>query len=447
MERRSLEEIKQMIEMGQESRQQLEQYIDLTHPADLADILEQLNEEERNILFSLLPVELASETLAETEESHQEGLIESLDDEALQEVFEELSDDDATDIVQELSDHQAERVMRVIDAEDLEEIQTLMKYGDDTAGGVMTGELVSVEMGLTAAQAIRQVRLKGQDIQYFFSVYVVDEHGLLMGRVSVTDLILADPKTPISRIMETDVVKVPPEMDQEEVARIMSRYNLVSLPVVEESGKLLGRVTVDDVIDIIEEEQAEDLLRLGGVDEAESVERPGVLSSIRSRLPWLSLNLGLILIAAQVIHLFLDVLEREVILAMFLPVVAGIGGNTSIQSLAVTLRRIILDGTPALRNWRMIAKELLVGLFNGFIICLLVGLAVYFISSNNLRLASIVSLATWVTMFVGGFIGALIPIALKSMGFDPAVSSGFITNLTDMISFFLLLSLSAMLLF
>ena len=446
MEKKILEEIKQMIEMGPANKDRLQEFVSSTHPADLADILEQLEEEERKTLFSLMPTEVASDTLAETKESKQEGLIESLDDEALHEVFEELSDDDATDIVQELSEQQAERVMRVIGAEELEDIQTLLKYGDDTAGGVMTGELVKVKMDLTAAEAIEQVRSQGRDIEYFFSVYVVDERNVLQGRISVTGLILADPQVPISQIMETDVVKVPPEMDQEEVARIMARYNLVSLPVVDDSGTLLGRVTVDDVIDIIEEETTEDLLRLGGVDEAENIEHPGFLSSIRSRLPWLSLNLGLILIAAQVIRLYLEVLEREVLLAMFLPVVAGVGGSTSTQSMAVTLRRIILEGKPALRNWRMILKEVLLGMFNGFLISVLVGVVVYTLRSDNLQLAVIVSLATWLTMSIASLIGSLIPICLKAFGFDPTVSSSFITTLTDLISFFLLLGLGALIL-
>ncbi len=446
MEQKKVEEIKKMLEMGHRAKARLQEFVGSSHPADLADILERLEEEERKTLFSLLPAEVASETLAETEDSKQEELIESLDDEALHEVFEELSDDDATDIVQELSEQQAERVMRVIDDEDLEDIQTLMKYGYDTAGGVMTAELVSVNMDLTAAEATEQVRLQGRDIQYFFSVYVVDENNVLKGWISVTDLILADPRSPISGIMETEVVKAPPEMDQEEVARIMARYNLVSLPVVDDTGRLLGRVTVDDVIDIMEEETTEDLLRLGGVDQAENVEHSGFLSSIRNRLPWLSLNLCFILIAAQIIRVYIEVLEREVILAMFLPVVAGIGGNTSIQSLAVTLRRLILDGRPALTNWRMLLKELLVGLFNGLIISILVGLVVFFLRLENPQLAIIVALATWLTMSMAGLIGAFIPILLKSLGFDPTVSSGFITNLTDMISFFLLLSLSAILL-
>jgi magnesium transporter len=446
VERNVLEEIKRMIESGPGAGKQLEEFLGTTHPADLADILEQLDEEERKILFGLLPAEVASETLAETEESHQEELIESMDDETLQEVFEELRDDDATDIVQELSEQQAERVMRVIDVEDLEEIQTLMKYSDDTAGGVMTGELVSVKKDLTSAEAIEQVRQKGRDVQYFYTVYVVDEQNVLSGRVSLTDLILADPKALISEIIETDVVKVPPEMDQEEVARLMSRYNLVSLPVVDENGVLLGRVTVDDVIDIIEEEQAEDLLRLGGVDEAESIEHRDFFSSIRSRLPWLSLNLGFILIAAQIIGLYIEVLEREVLLAMFLPVVAGIGGSTSTQSLAVTLRRIILDGKPALGNWQVIFKEVLVGMFNGFVICILVGAVVFILRPANLNLAMIVALATMFTMSIASFIGTTIPILLKTLGFDPTVSSSFITTLTDLISFLLLLSLGALIL-
>ncbi|MEA2062289.1 MAG: magnesium transporter [Gemmatimonadota bacterium] len=446
MKSENTEQIRRMLDSGAGAEERLQEYLGSIHPADLADILEGLEEEERKSLFGLLPVEIASETLAETEEARQEELIESLDDDTLHEVFEELSDDDATDIVQELSEDQAERVMRVIDAEDLEEIQTLMKYGDETAGGVMTTELISARMDMNASETIEQVRLQGRDIQYFFSVYVVDERNVLQGSISLNDLILADPEASISQVMETDMVNVPPEMDQEEVARIMGRYNLVSLPVVDESGCLLGQVTVDDVIDIIEEEAAEDILRFGGVDEDEDVEYAGLLSSVRSRLPWLCLNLGFVLIAAQIIGVFLEVLEKEVVLAMFLPVVAGIGGSTSTQSMAVTLRRLILDGKGLSSNRRMIVRELMVGLLNGLVICLLVGIVVFVLRVGNPHLAIVVALATWVTMIVAGLIGSVIPIVLKLFGFDPMVSSSFITTVTDIISFFLLLGLGAIIL-
>jgi len=423
---------------------ELLEIIKTIHPADLADIVEQMDEDERKAFFNLLPPEIASEILTETREEDQEEVIKGLDDETIHEVFEELSDDDATDIVQELSEEEAERVLRVIHPEDREDIQTLMKYEEDTAGGVMTAELVSVDMSMSAAEAIGKVREQGREIR-FFTVYVVDKKSVLRGTLSVQQLILADPKIHISEIMDTDLLSVPPEMDQEEVARLMSRYNVVSIPVVDKSGVLIGRVTVDDVIDILEEEATEDLFRMSGVDEDESIERVGVFHSVRSRLPWLCLNLCFIFIASQVIGLFIKVLEKVVVLAMFLPVVAGIGGNTSTQSLAVTLRRLILDGALKGRKRRVVLHEATVALLNGLVISLIIFAVAYLIQKNS-YLALIVGCAAWISMTLAGFMGAFIPIALKALGFDPTVSSTVITNLTDIISFFLLLGLSALLL-
>jgi magnesium transporter len=440
----TIEEVRRLLELGESGQKELIELIGSTHPADLADITEQLNEEERKNFFSILPAEIASQTLAETREEDQEELIKSMDDQTLHEVFEELPDDDATDIVQELSEEEAQRVMSVIDEEDREEIQSLMRYGEDTAGGVMTAELVSVDMRLTAREAIEEVRKQGQEIQ-FFAVHVVDRIRKLRGIISVRDLILADPKTQVSEIMNTEFVSVPPEMDQEEVARLLGRYNLVSIPVVDNTGKLLGRVTVDDVIDILEEEVTEDFFRMSGVHENESVETYGMFHSVRSRLPWLFLNLGFIFISAQIIGLYIDVLEKVTILAMFLPVVAGIGGNTSTQSLAVTLRRLILDESINERRRRVLMHEALVGLMNGLVVSLIVLLIVYLIQ-GNIHIAMIVGVAVWISMTLASFIGAFIPIVMKAFGLDPTVSSTVISNFTDMIGFFLLLSLSALLL-
>ena len=280
----TLEEIREMLQAGDDGLEYLLAAVQNIHPADLADLVENLEDEERKTFFSLLPAEIASETLTETREEDQEELIRNLDDQALMELFEELSDDDATDIVQELSEQQAARVLRVIDKEDREDIQTLMTYEEDTAGGVMTSELVSVETGITAAEAIARVRKLGQEIQ-FFTVFVVDRENKLRGTLSTTSLILADPQARIADIMQTDIISVPPEMDQEQVAHMLARYNLVSIGVVDKDGRLLGRVTVDDVMDILEEEATEDIFRMSGVNEEESVETLGVFQSVRYRFP------------------------------------------------------------------------------------------------------------------------------------------------------------------
>ncbi|HLA40338.1 MAG TPA: magnesium transporter [Candidatus Glassbacteria bacterium] len=439
-----IEKVRELISSGPEGQTLLAGMIEDTHPADLADIIERLSEEERKVLFELMPAEVASETLAETRDDHQEQIIKSLDDQTLQEVFEELSDDDATDIVQELSEFQADRVLRVIDREDREDIQTLLKYPEESAGGVMTSEVVAINIQLTALEAISEVRKQGREIE-FYAVYVVDGRRKLCGIVSMRDLILADPSIQISEIMEEDVVTVPPEMDQEEVARLLARYNQVTIPVVDQSGRLLGRVTVDDVIDIMEEEVTEDLFRMSGVDEDESLEKVGIWHSMRSRLPWLCLNLSLQAISAHIIKLYITVLEREVILAMFMPVVAGIGGNTATQSLAVTLRRLILDATIKSRRRRILFNETLVAMMNGMAVSALVFILVY-ITQRNAQLGLIVAAATWLSMTLAGLIGALIPIGMKLFGFDPTVSSSVVSNITDILSFFLLLSLSALLL-
>ena len=440
----TIEEVRRLLELGESGQKKLIELIGSVHPADLADITEQLDEEERKSFFSILPAEIASQTLAETREEDQEELIKSMDDQTLHEVFEELPDDDATDIVQELSEEEAQRVMSVIDEEDREEIQSLMQYGEDTAGGVMTAELVSVDMRLTAREAINEVRKQGQEIK-FFSVYVVDRRHRLRGIISVKNLILADPKIQVSEIMNTELVSVLPEVDQEEVARLLGRYNMVSIPVVDNDGILLGRVTVDDVIDILEEEVTEDLFRMSGVDESESVETVGMFHSVRSRLPWLCLNLGFLFISAQIIRFYIDVLEREVILAMFLPIVAGIGGNASTQSLAVTLRRLILEEAISERRRRVLMHEAMVGLMNGLVISLLVLLLAYLVK-GNFSLSLIVGAAAWISMTAAGFIGAFMPIAMKAMGLDPTVSSSVVHNITDILGFFLLLALSALIL-
>ena len=442
----NIKEILELIEKGGESLETLAELVAGFHPADVADIIERLDENERSILFSVLPAEIASETLAEIDESHHEELIGGLTDQKISEVFDQLSDDDATDIVQELSDEQAERVLRVIDKEDKADIESLMKYEDDTAGGVMTTELVKVKKDLTASEAIKEVRRQGRELAFFFTVYVVDKKDVLIGTITVTDLILARTKSTVQEIMSTDLVKVLPDVDQEEVARILARYNLVSIPVVNESGVLIGRVTVDDVIDIIEEEATEDMLRLSGVDEDENIEIPGLSDSIRSRLPWLLLNLGLVSLTAQIIGMFIEVIETHAVLAMFLPMVAGIGGNTATQSMAVTLRRIIIDGRVSnRRRFKIIMNEGLVGLFNGFVISLLMAVIVLLFSSDYL-LATIVGAAALLSMCLAAMIGAVVPLIARLLGFDPTVSSSYVTNVTDICSFFLLLGISTYLL-
>jgi magnesium transporter len=315
----------------------------------------------------------------------------------------------------------------------------------------MTTELMAVEATLTAAESIQEIRLKGREVEDFYTVFVVDQRGRLMGAVPLDDLILATPETHVSEITEPIPVTIHPQMDQEEVGRILSRYNLVSVPVVDEFERLLGRITFDDVIDVLEAEQTEDILKLAGIGGDEDELRADWKHAIQSRLPWLALNLVTAGLAASVILLFEDILAEVWFLAAIMPIIAAMGGNSGTQALAVTVRRLAIGEGPLERKRAAVGKELVVGLLNGIFLGILAAavawVAVVAIDGVSPRLPVVVLFAMWGTIVVAGFSGAFIPTVLDRLGIDPAVASSvFVTTLTDLFGFFLLLGLATFLL-
>ena len=414
------------------------------HPSDLSDILAGLDQEVRLRLVKALPPEVVSEALAEMEEEeHPEEVLAALVPEQAADIVEELEDDDAADLISELPRATQDRILSSV--ADRADIERLLAYDEDTAGGRMTAALVAVRDSATASEAIQEIRQQAEEVGEFYQVHCVDERYRLVGILPLQRVVVAQPDTPVRAIMEPAAAVATPDTDQEEVARIMARYNVPAVPVVDDVGKLLGRVTFDDVIDVVEVERTEDLLKFGGVPGDEHL-AGAWHHAVRRRLPWLYLNLVTAFLAAAVVYAFLDTITRIIALAALMPIVAGLAGNAGTQALAVTVRRIALGTTPAGMGMELVKKEMLVGVFNGIAIGVVVGLVTTLLG-QGWALGAVVMLAMWGNLFVAATVGAAIPLVLQRIGVDPAVASSiFVTALTDIVGFFLLLGLAATLL-
>ena len=409
-------------------------------PADLADVLSALNEDERLALVRILPVELSSQALVEMPaDEHAEEIVAALDPEQAAGIVEELEDDDAADLLGEMEPEEQERILAEV--EDRSGVDRLLRYDDETAGGIMTTSVVTVTDLDTVGLALEAVRRQAHDMDDVMEVYVVDGARRLVGVLSFKQLVLSTPSRLVRDGMEPAVAQVSTDVDQEEVARIMGRYNLPSIPVVDEAGRLLGRITYDDVIDVAEAEATEDLLRFGGVSPDEEL-GGGWSSAVQSRLPWLYVNLLTAFLAAAVVKLFLGSIDKLPFLAIWMPIVAGMGGNAGTQALAVSVRRLSLGGGAGTRFRAIVTKEMVVGVINGAAIGLVIaGLAI--LLGGEWKLGVVVFLAMTGNLFVAGFAGSFIPVMLERAGIDPAIASSiFVTTFTDVCGFGLLLGLA-----
>ncbi len=420
------------------------------HPSDIADVMESLREELRLELVRELPSDLASVTLAEMEEGEaRASLLTALAPAEGAELLHELSDDDAADLVGELAPDAQDRILAELPSEEAGDIRELLQYDEDSAGGIMTTALVSVLGHFTAGEAIEAVRVQGREVEDFYTVFVVDDDTKLLGTVPLDDLILADTGHRVRDLVEPTVASVVPDADQEHVGHLIAHYNLASIPVVSGDGVLLGRITFDDVIDVIEAESTEDLLLFSGVSEAEEL-RGTSMEAVRARLPWLLLNTMTASLAAGVVWWFRSEIAAATLLAVMMPVVAGLGGNAGQQALAVTVRRLATSAGPLEARGRVVRKEILVGLLNGGAIGVLVAGAAGMLAlamGADARLGVVVLLAMWGNIVMAGFAGSFIPTLLDRMGQDPAVASTvFLTALTDLTGFLLLLGLATVIL-
>ncbi|MEO5799042.1 MAG: magnesium transporter [Gemmatimonadales bacterium] len=421
----------------------LETFVQLAwelEPADLADVLASLDEDERLALVRALPPELSSQALVELPaEAHAEEIVAALDTEQAAEIVDELEDDDAADLLGELEPEEQERILAGV--EDRADVDRLLRYDEETAGGLMTTHLVTVTDLDTVALALEAVRRQAEDVDDVTEIFVVDTARRLVGSLSFKQLVITAQSRLVRDVMEDADIRVGAEVDQEEVARIMSRYDLVALPVVDPNGRLLGRVTYDDVSDVSEAEATEDLLRFGGVSPDEELSARWS-SAVRSRLPWLYVNLLTAFLAAAVVLYFNDSIARIPLLAIWMPIVAGMGGNAGTQALAVSVRRLSLGQVPIDQSRAIITKEILVGIINGVAIGIVVA-GVSVLLGSTWRMGLVVFLALSGNLFVAGFAGSFVPVLLERLGVDPAIASSiFVTTFTDVCGFGLLLGLA-----
>lgn len=414
------------------------------HPSDLADVLSALDEGIRVRVIAELPTELASSALAEMETAeHPEEMLLAVGPEYAGELVEEMPTDDAAELVADLSAGEREAVLAEV--ADRVDVEHLLTYPEDSAGRVMATDLVAVREGATLEEAIHEVRRQSSEDAELYQVYVVDAAWHLRGTVPIARLIVSASGRLVRDVMEPAVMSVRPEQDQEEVARLMARYNLPAVPVVDPDGQLIGRVTFDDVIDIVEAETTEDMLKFAGASPAEHLIGPWS-TAVRYRLPWLIINLLTAFMAGAVVYAFQGTLAKVVVLSVWMPIIAGMGGNAGTQALAVTVRRLALGLLPRGRAWQVVRKELLVGAINGLATGLVVGLVAAAIGQGWI-LGLVVFLAMMGNLIVAGTAGAFIPVALSRMGIDPAIASSiFVTTFTDVCGFGLLLGLGTILL-
>ena len=436
-----LETLKEMIEKKLEFS-----IIDLfsnLHAADIAELIDNLDEEDRLRLFSLLEVDKASEVILELSDTSREQLIEDLSNEELTDIIEEMDSDDAADIIAELSDDQAKAVLDAIEPDDSEEVKELLKYPEDSAGGIMQSEMVSVRRSATINDAFQAVAVAKDEIENIHDIFVVEDDNRLIGAVPLQRLITTKRFTPVVDLIDHDIVSVTVDMDQEEVARLFKKYDLVSVPVIDAEKRLLGRITIDDVMDTVDEETSEDIYRIAGLGEDDTVFNTPA-ESVKKRLPWLFLNLIMALTSVLVIGFFEDTIKFMVVLAFFMPVVAGLGGNAGGQTLALIVRGMALGEITFENAKRVLFRQLAVGIANGVSVGVVIGFIAWLWKGIPV-LGLILGLAMIISVFVGTFAGALIPLALTRLKLDPALGSQiFLTAFTDAFGFLSFLGLATL---
>lgn len=422
---------------------QLRKIIEKTLPADLSPVLPLLLEEDRKRILSLLiEAGKAARALFELDDRDLEEILESTDDATLASICSSSAPDDAADLLDVLDEDRRGRILEILGATQGAKLESLLEGEEETAGSLMNTEFLALDEDLTVAQAIEAIRQYPRK-ESFFYVYCVDADQHLVGVLSLRSLILANPTLQLKDLMVQSVVRTQIDSSPEEVAQVVSKYDLLSVPVVDMQNTLVGVVTVDDVLDVIQEQAEEDLLHLAGVDISERVTTPA-RESWRTRFPWLAVNLVTAFAAASVVRFFEPTIEKWTALAAFMPIVAGMGGNAGTQTLTVFVRALALGELDWNSGLRPIWKELLVGLANGLAIGAITA-AIVGLWTGQWVLAGILLAAMTVNLVIAGVAGGIVPLLLERLGFDPAVSSSiFVTTCTDVGGFFSFLGLATL---
>ncbi len=399
------------------------------HHADIAEILEELNSDDATYIIKLLDSEKTSDVLMELDDDYREKILKNLSIQEIAEEVEELDSDDATDIISELPEEKQKKVIsKIIDAEHKADIKELLKYDEDSAGGLMAKELIKVNENWTITRCVKEMRSQASEVTRVHSVYVVDNDDILLGRLSLKDLLVAQPKAKIKSIYKKNVEYVYDTDSGEIVASTMQKYDLGAIPVVNKKKKLLGRITIDDIVDLIKEEAEEDYQLAAGILQDVDVD-DSIFELTRARLPWLIVGLIGGIGAAVLMNGFENLWEKNAILFYFTPLIAAMAGNVGVQSSAIIVQGLANDEIKGSINNRLI-KETLLSVLNGVILAILLFVFIYF--WKDIKIALAISISLVAVIIVAGIIGTFIPLFLNKRGIDPAIATGpFITTSND----------------
>ncbi len=419
----------------------IEEFLSPLHTADIADLLQQLDVEEQIVCLKRLETQRAAEVLAELDAKSGQALLTLLSDHEVGKILEELPSDDAADLISALPREKTERVEALLPTEDREEIQELLEFGADTAGGLMQVERVAVRDGATIQEAIEVVRRAAEDVESPQRVYVVNEAGKLLGELSILDLVVKPPTALVRDVMQLNVVAVPVDMEQKHVAALFSKYDEFTMPVVDGQWRLVGRITMDDIIDVLEEEASKDLTRMAGTTDQELGET-SIFKVSRSRLPWLITGFIGEVIGAILMSRYEASLATFVVLAFFIPLIVGTAGNIGIQAAVVVVRELALGQINLYRVGRRVLKELQVAFLNGLVLGGILFALVYF-WRHDAALAGLLWGSLLLVIFVAAFMGSSIPLLLQRWRVDPAIAAGpFVTVSNDVIGMAIYLTLA-----
>ncbi|MBL7063434.1 MAG: magnesium transporter [Anaerolineae bacterium] len=417
--------------------------VEALRPPDQADLFGELPPAEQDQLLPRLDLEDSADILEELEEEEAAEVAARLEAEQLARILDEMEPDEAADLLGDISPERAAEALAAM--EEPEQVRPLLVHADESAGGLMTSAKVMLHKEMTAEGAIAYLRAVAPETEDVYYLFVVDEEIRVVGVVSLRQLVVVPPWTRVEEIMDPDVIRVRADADQEEAARLMARYDLLALPVVDDAGRLLGLITHDDLVAVLEDEATEDIYRLGGVPEEQPPDVP-IPAALRTRLPWLVLNLGTALTSVIILSLFEGTIARVAVLAAFFPIVAGVSGSAGTQTLTVTVRGLALGELGPRDGLRTLRREMLIGLANGIAVGGLVAL-IALMWKGTPMLGAVVGIATLLNMIGAGIAGALVPLMMQVLRIDPALGSPIlVTTITDTCGYFIYLGLATLVL-
>ena len=432
------EELIQMLKIADKEQMQL--LLEEIHPADILDAVHAFEGEPLEILRRL-PEQFIASIIDEAEDEEKYELLTLFSKKKQIDIVDEMSSDELVDLLGTIDENEQNSIIINMDAEDAAEVRELLSYEPETAGGIMATEFLALQNQMTVRDTLNYLQQEAPDAETFYYIYVLDDEGILKGVVSLRDMVKSPFETKLGDIMKESVISVPSDMDQEAIGRMFEKYGYLIIPVVNQDNKMLGIITVDDIMEILTDEDTEDIYRLAGLQESEKV-AGGVKESVKSRLPWLIVNLFTAILAAATVSLFEETIAKVVALATFMPIVAGMGGNAGTQTLTLIVRGIALDEVTLENAKKILKKEIGVGIVNGVVIGLSVAI-IGLVWEGSPVFGIVIGLAMLLNLLMATLAGYFVPVTLKKLNIDPALASAvFVTTVTDVLGFFFFLGLA-----